>query len=69
MAQGGLRLEQLLKLNSKKVVLLVSLSRIDPYTLKVGDLSRDLAILPLLNYPLLLHTKPYQHLSLPLLHL
>ena len=50
MAQGGLCSEQFLKLNSKESNwYLFFLSGTDPYTLKVGVLSRDLVILSLLK--------------------
>ena len=58
-----------------KEVLRILLSEIDPYTLKVGDLSGDLAVLPLPRYHYILqhileHIMPFQHLqSLSLLHL
>ena len=56
-----------------KEVLRILLSEIDPYTLKVGDLSGDLAVLPLPRYhyySIYSSIMPYQHLqSLSLLHL
>ena len=61
----------------RKEVLRTLLSEIDPYTLKVGDLSGDLAVLPLpgYHYHLIItaYTRAYnayQHLqSFSLLHL
>ena len=49
-------------------MLLILLSDINPYTLKIGDLSGDLAVLPLSRYHyytehILEHIMPYQHLQ------
>ena len=66
--------------SKEKEVLLILLSEIDPCMLELGDLSRDLAVLPgplpryhsripLLRH-ILEHIMPYQHLqSFSLLHL
>ena len=52
---------------AKKEMFLILLSEIDPYTLKIGDLSGDLAVLPLFKVPLLQHIlehiMPYEHLQ------
>ena len=58
----------------RKEVLLILLSEIDPYTLKIGDLSGDLAVLLLYRYHyysiILYHIMLYQHFQwLSLLHL
>ena len=55
-------------IQQRKEVLHILLNEIDAYTLKVGDLSGDLAILPLSRYhcyssDILYHIMPYQYLQ------
>ena len=73
---SDLRFGQFLKLygEERKCYLSVLLSEIDPYTLKIGDLSGDLAVLLLYRYHyysiILYHIMLYQHFQwLSLLHL